>query len=266
MIDRTKPHKDDRADDDLFAVSRIELNTWLQDDALLRSPEPRLHNADRNESEDRINEVEPSPLEYARLKGLARNHLEEGYYEIEDLQNNAIAGLLGDSHLPQFILGDELKVQERMSILKEGASLYASITQQRSQEIIDSLTVPMMESLSRHGRMKLELPLLRSDHQLECDQFGRREGFEVHLQQVKLPLEAVDLEKSQGLSWPARFWKIGDCILEELKAEKVGVSKSTVKVLQDSLNPIWTKEDSKTLWKSELKYKKVHIGLIIASI
>ncbi|KAF8853706.1 hypothetical protein BDZ45DRAFT_657595 [Acephala macrosclerotiorum] len=102
----------------------------------------------------------------------------------------------------------------------------------------------------------LELPLLRSNHETDCKAFASREGFDITLQDVKLPLELVDDEKNEGLSWPSRFWEMGLETLQKLKAEKLSISKNTFMFINDCLKDDWSEDDAKALWDDEQKYKK----------
>jgi hypothetical protein len=198
-----------------------------------------------------------APLEYARASGLTRNHVTEEYAEVDAIQDDVYPGCLADSHLPQFDLGTGFKVEERVSVSKEGAALLASVAHEEVAESIDALILPMLGARSSTCKAKLELPLLRSDHETDCKNFGRREGFEIKLQDVRLPLESVDEENGQGLGLPSRFWNIGPKLLEQLKGEKIGISKDTIAYLQDALKAAWTAEDEENLWNSEIKYKRV---------
>lgn len=210
-----------------------------------------------SESDDESEEIDPTPLDYARMNGLARNYLAEKYAEVEAIQQDTVLDLLPDSHIPQFKLGEEIKVEERISVSKDGATLLASIARAETVEIIDALIIPMLEPKKNIATLKLELPLLRSHHKTDCKNFGKREGFEIRLRDVKLPLEAVNEEAGQGLGLPARFWDIGPQVLEQLKAEKINISKDGLSCLQESLKVVWTKEDSQGLWNSEVKYNRV---------
>jgi hypothetical protein len=165
--------------------------------------------------------------------------------------------LADDSHLRSFDFGPELGVEERLSISKEAALLLASITREQTAEEIDVLVSPMLHSIDGIKKLKLELPLLRSDHEADCKEFGRKEGFEIKLKDVKLPLEIVNIENGEGLQWPSHFRALGTKIAKELKQERISVSKDTVGYLSRKLTSVWTEEDEEDLWKREQSYKRV---------
>lgn len=203
-------------------------------------------------------EEEPSAVEYARANGLSRNYLAEalGISDLQQLQSS-LQDALSDSHLHQFNLGPPLKVEERLNLSKDAATLLQSVMRGEVREDIDALVTSTPNAEKRRRPSKLELPLLRTDHATDCRSFGSREGFDIKLQDVKLPLELVDDEKNEGFIYPQRFWDIGPQILHKLKTEKLSATKETVKCIADSIAPAWSEEDAKALWDGELKYKRV---------
>lgn len=259
MADDADIHERGDADEDLGNVSSAgilsEASANVDDTELTRHLENQAR--DEPKSDDESEEIDPTPLDYARINFLARDHLAENYAEVEAIQQDVVLDLLPDSHLPQFKLGKEIKVEERMSMSRDGAALLASIARAEGVEAIDSLIIPMLELKKSVATSKLELPLLRTHHKSDCKSFGKSEGFEIRLRDVRLPLEVVNEEAGQGLTWPARFWGIGSQVLEQLRAEKIGVSKNGMNCLQESLNVVWTGEDNQSLWNSEVEYKRV---------
>lgn len=208
--------------------------------------------------EEEIDDEMP-PLQYARSNGLARDHLTDQlvFSELAKLQRSVQNCLTDDNELHKFDFGKELNVEERIAISREGAQLLSSIVQQETAEGIDVVVLPMLGTRRFAGRARLELPLLRTDHEADCKNFARRDDFEIKLCDIKFPLEMVNEEKNEGLAWPRRFSSLGVEILEQLKQEKFSVSKDDLHYLQDTLRHSWTEEDDKALWNSAQKYKYV---------
>ncbi len=204
-------------------------------------------------------EEDVSPLTYARLNGLYRDYLSEnlGFAEVKGLQWRVDGVLFDDAHLPQFSLGTGFKVEERIALPKDAAPLLAWVTREETKDEIDSLAAPILDGHLHSKKRRLELPLLRSDHEMDCRQFARREGFDVRLEDVKLPLEVVNDYNNEGLNWSADFCNLGSGLLEELKLEKIQVTKDAIIYLQESLNVIWTEDDDLNLWAGELPYQRV---------
>ncbi|PVH82193.1 hypothetical protein DL98DRAFT_457219 [Cadophora sp. DSE1049] len=99
-----------------------------------------------------------------------------------------------------------------------------------------------------------DLPLLRSDADTDCSNFASREGFEIKLRDVKLPLE--DVGEGEGFDWTKQYENLGTVILQDLKAEKISVTREAVAFLQACANVAWTEEDETQLWEKEQRYKR----------
>jgi hypothetical protein len=200
---------------------------------------------------------EPSPLQYARSNGLARDYMGDqlAFSELVKLQTAVQHGLTDNNELHQFDFGSEVKVEERLKISREGALLLSSVSQE--DEAINALVLPMFKTRSITKKARLELPLLRTDHEKDCKNFARRDDFEIKLCDIKLPLEMVNEENNEGLVWPSKFSSLGEELVEQLKQEKISVSRDVLSYLQDVLTNDWTEEDDKSFWESEQRYKRV---------
>jgi hypothetical protein len=198
-----------------------------------------------------------SPLEYARKNGLSRDYFTEPYLISNlDMPRDCQEGVSDHSHLPQLSLSGTVNTDERLTISKEAALLIASVSRQETSEWADSIMLQMIGS-RKNRNLRLELPLLKSDHETDCKRFAKREGFEIQLKNVKLPLEVVDEETNGGLTLLASLWNKGTEMLDELKRERLEVSKDTLVRLQNILKNDWAEEDEKTVWASVQMYRKV---------
>ncbi len=208
---------------------------------------------------------ENTPHEYARKSGIVRDYrtflAEE---ELEDLQRNAETGISDHSHLPQFDFGPEPKLQERPSgssvISKEAATLLAWVSHEVSEDDvkdIDATVLLMLRPVPSTNKLKLELPLLPTDHETDCRWFARRDNFEIKLQDVMLPLDVVDDEKCEGLTWPARYWNIGPETVERIEKEKLQTTREALSYIQQKSKCEWTAEDEKDLLASLQTYRRV---------
>jgi hypothetical protein len=117
--------------------------------------------------------------------------------------------------------------------------------------------LPSADSSRRSRGKRLELPLLKTDHEIDCKEFARREGFEIKLKDVKLPLEMIDDERDEGLEFPTGSWDRGAELIEELSREKLSVKKETLFYIQDALKIEWDGEVEKEVWASVQNYKRV---------
>ena len=198
-----------------------------------------------------------SPLEYARKNKLSRNHLEAPVFgpSIERLKKGGTE-LTDDSHLPQFELTANVNADERLTISKYAAKLIASVSCEESSDWVDNAMLQMIDT-RKCKNLKVELPLLRSDHETDCKKFSRRDGFEIKLEDVVLPLEMVDEINNGGLGFSPIMWNREVEILEVLKKEKLEVTRDTMKYLTNTLKSDWTEEDERRIWHSVRIYKKV---------
>ena len=207
-----------------------------------------------NSSDDEDGDV--SPLEYTRANGLSRNYLVDSssFVEMEKLRHLVDRDVANDSHLPQFDFGPNVSIDERISMPHDATSLLASVAHEDNVEEIDALVLSMLPNVRK---LKIEPPLLRSDHQQDCREFGHREKFEIKLKDVKLPLEMVNEENGEGLAWPPSYRTLGATVMEELKNERICVSKDTMSYLSTFLMAAWTVEDENKMWDVENSYKRV---------
>ncbi len=200
---------------------------------------------------------EISALEYARMNCLSRDYLKEPYLiSILNVFGDYRNRLTDDSHLPQFEMKTNINADERLTITRDAALLIASVTREEPHEWVEDFVLGSMIG-RRHKFSRLELPLLKTDYETDCEQFAQRDGFEAKLQNVKLPSEIVDEENSGGLIFSPSLWRKGTEILDGLKREKLEVSRDTVVFLQTIHNIDWTQEDEEQLWKGLHTYSKV---------
>jgi hypothetical protein len=211
------------------------------------------HSVSCSEDEDDI-----SAVEYARLNGLARNHLTEPFpfSVFHRLQENIDDGLTDDAHLQQLDLLTDFSVSERLTVSKDGAQLIASVLYPESDESIDTVVLSMLGS-TELKKMRIELPLLRTDHGSDVKEFARRDTFEPQLKDVRFPLEVLDSDRFEGLEFPSALWNLGAETMEELRKEKLLVTRESLQYIQNSIKDDWTDADEKELWRSTQEYVRV---------
>jgi hypothetical protein len=214
---------------------------------------PASNNPDHSQSNEEEEDV--SPLEYARKNGLSRDYLKEPYLVSNlELHGDCQGGLTDDSKLSQFELTASVRTEERLAISKDAAGLIASISHEESSEWVEGTVFRMIDT-RKYRKLRLELPLLKSDHETDCKKFAQRDGFEMKLQDITLPLETV--EEGNTLGFSPSMWCKGAEILEVLKKEKLEVSRHTLVYLQNNLKNDWTDENEKKTWHSVCKYRRV---------
>ncbi|KAK0120716.1 hypothetical protein ONS96_010919 [Cadophora gregata f. sp. sojae] len=200
-------------------------------------------------------EDEISPLQYARQNGLSQDYLSSnlGFPELKQFQHELLDDFDDDANLPRLDFGAGVKVEERLSCSKDAVAVLAWVMQEQQPDEINALTTPFFRTTHKRDK-KLELPLLRTDVDADCRSFASREGLEIKLRDVKLPLEAVG--EGEGFDWTGQYENFATVVLQDLKAEKITVTREAMAFLQACANAAWTEEDEAELYEREQKYKR----------
>ncbi|KAK2746993.1 hypothetical protein FQN57_002565 [Myotisia sp. PD_48] len=178
-------------------------------------------------------EREPSLLEYARFHGVAQDHLAPDLRELisslveepcdeldEDIFQEAKSGALN--------VLKEIQT-EKLSISKASAAFLSSITNPRFA-VRDSLDTKYTPKRQQKPQLKLDLPLLRSDNEL--DLISWRNQASLDKLELDLPLEVVDEENDEGIGFPTYFADLATDIKSQVAQEKLSCSPSTLRYLQ----------------------------------
>jgi hypothetical protein len=205
-------------------------------------------------------EEDISAVEYARLNGLARNYLTDKTHStvLGGLQGTLDNGLVCDTHLQQLKIPVDCNTCERLSISKDGAQWLSWVMHPEPYEAIDVIGSFILESLE-FKRTRLELPLLNSDHESDVMGFATRDTFELQLKDVRLPLEVLDIERNECLNFSTGLWNLGTEILEELKREKLLVTRESLQYIRSAIRWYWDDVDEEELRGNKKNYARVSI-------
>ena len=202
-------------------------------------------------------DVEPTIIEYARFHGLVRDHRESPPLERLDLSEDLGLSLDDPPELFHIDLNKVQLPQERWAVDAGAASLLSSI--------VESAQDPPPYSdqelgIDRHRvrRMKQELPLLRSDHELDVSRF--RAPIVPDLENEFLPLETVDVEEDEGVEWPSSYYALPDEFTNKAKSEKIEVSQDGFLYLQQTLKYDLEGLEHGTFEYNDSPYKKVNLA------
>jgi hypothetical protein len=200
---------------------------------------------------------ELDPLHYARLHGLAADHLAEPFpmTYIEALQLD-VPGTITENdgllniELPIYIPPEELAVPEGES---------NTFTQVLNGETppLGNVDTSIVESLNirQSKELRVEVPLLRSDHEQDFKAFARWE--DTQFVDGCLPLEPLDDELDEGLGWPSKHHGTSARLIKETQEEKLELSRDAVLALQTYLKDSWTDEDEKKAWAKDMSRYEV---------
>ncbi|KAH8809050.1 hypothetical protein F5884DRAFT_677469 [Xylogone sp. PMI_703] len=202
-----------------------------------------------------------SPREYALSNGLALDHLYNSLplAQLQELRNQ-------DLHTSNIVQFDpavppeftiKIDVDRGLTVSREAVTFLANIEGYYKPGDVEQLVLPLLEQRTRSG-LKIDLPLLKTDHNTDCRSFRDRDGFETRLVDIKLPMEVVDSDKNEGLIWPSRYESLSFDIIADLKEEKLPVMRETVQYLQIICKSAYDEKAENLFRQMETKYRKLH--------
>lgn len=183
----------------------------------------------RHNSSDQTLDPDASVLEYARFHRICKDY--------------ARSDPLDPRYLPQapiFLLQDLTdppgcsRVQpnaapdtsERLEIDAAAVNVLKTVSAfQSNRPVTETYSSPR---LLRH--LKVETPLLNTDHELDSIRFRKRDN--LRLTDVKLPIELTDDEKDEGLSWPSQCHGFSEQFHREIESDRLEVQKQAFLYLQ----------------------------------
>ena len=202
-------------------------------------------------------DVEPTIIDYARFHGLVRDHRESPPLERLALSENLGSALDDPPELFHIDLAKVQLPQERWAVDAGAASLLSSVLESAEPQ------PPYSDEelgIDRHRvrRMKQELPLLRSDHELDVLRF--RSPIVPDLENEFLPLETVDVEEDEGLEWPSSYYALPDEFTKKFSSEKIEASRDGCLYLQQTLKLDFEGLEHETFDYSDSPCKKVNVA------
>jgi hypothetical protein len=200
-------------------------------------------------------EHEPTVLEFARFHNLCSDFT----YELPQCYNSvSISNETFDLDLcdpkdapPLTDPADEL-TKERLAVSKEAAMLLKSV---HSQAEAPHALLLISNGKKRIINLKQEVPILRTDN--EYDLLGFGSVVEPKFTDLNIPLEPIDEDNDEGLGWPSGWVDFPKQCNEQVKSEKLGVSRETLLYLQDAIRNACSPEDSDPIKQETLFYRKV---------
>jgi len=172
-------------------------------------------------------------IDYARFYGLIQDHLEDQPLQGLAAPHDFLSQLDDTADLFQ-ISSDCVKVpEERLPVDAGTASLLSEIAA-LAKHAPPPFDVDSEFEVRRVRRMKRELPLLRTDHEVDLLRFASR--IVPNLEREFLPLETIDEEADEGFEWPSTCHDLPDEYLGKFKAEKLVFPKEALIYLQEVLS------------------------------
>ncbi len=188
------------------------------------------------------------PLDFARYHGLTKDYLSERPLDAAQLPTSLL-DTSEDAWTLEVLQG--FSTRECLTIDKEAAVFLREV-----------LTAPgMTEDVEvEAGRrktsdLKQERPILRSDHEWDVRHFGKIDP--VDLSRINLPLETINEEKDEGLSWPTEDLDLPARFDARANSERLEIPADTLPYLQEALTNPYCPGDDEAIIAEEIKYQRV---------
>ncbi|KAF2708876.1 hypothetical protein K504DRAFT_482355 [Pleomassaria siparia CBS 279.74] len=208
------------------------------------------------QAEEEEDDDEPTILEYARFHGLCVDYTSE-QPRVDDIAIPSSETLQTDLQDPPECPTTNPAIEltkERLTLNKEAALLLQAVHLLRPAPVdneTDKIKLPL-EDWRQSAKLKQEVPLLRTDHELDMKSFGNTDT--PSFTRLEIPLEVINVEKDEGLQWPAKYRDYPAQCDEKARAERLQVSKEDLRFLQGALTDSWTIADSERIKEEGLSY------------
>ena len=204
---------------------------------------------------DMSQDVDPPIIDYARFYGLACDHRQISPLRGLTLPENLGSFLDDPPELFHIDLSNVKVPEERLTIDAGAASLLSSIAESAKHSPSHS---DQDLGIDRHRvrSMKHELPLLRSDHELDVLRFAA--PIIPDLKNEFLPSETVDIEEDEAFEWPSSYYALPEEATKNLESEKIEISKDDLLFLQHTLKSQFESVEHEAFEVDDLPYKRVY--------
>ena len=143
---------------------------------------------------------------------------------------------------------------EKLSLDKEARVLLRYLFAPHQAE--QSAEKAAFERKRQLKRLKLDLPVLKTDHEYDVRLF-RQKTDRILNQDIAFSPIPVDEQNDEGLTWPARYRQLKAEYDYKAYHEKVEIPRSTLTYLKDALSHDLTDEEKDDIYSQGLKYRRV---------
>jgi hypothetical protein len=183
---------------------------------------------------------EPSILEWARAQGICVNYKTELLHtgKLQAPSNDDYDQHLHDPSDTTIANAVSALTKERLTVNTDTALLLKAAQSLQEETVAD---LPAIDSWKRIRDLKHELPVLRSDHELDLLNFGNIAVPD--FKDLQIPSETVAQENDEGFQWPTQYLTFPAQCDEQVKAEKLAISREVLVYLQDTIRDVYVPED-----------------------
>ena len=200
-------------------------------------------------------------LEYARRHELCKDFASENPLQsvIRGMYIPTTVETSNDLQDPDdvFRMPEFLELNERFEVDKDTATVLTQVLRDPGLPDMCHIINNLQSGAARgHGLFpRLELPLLKTDPELDMLRFCRRS--EPDLQRLVLLFEYVDQERGEGYDWPTSMHDLPQKVTAELAGERLQFPKETIDYLLRLQRDDHTTEDEQRTIKEQWSYAKV---------
>ena len=195
--------------------------------------------------------TDPSLTDYARFYGLTTNHLEVDPLAGLLVSENAHVDLEDGPNLFKLDEANAKVPEEKLYIGRDEALLLRSLTESLEHNSFEGVELDP----HRIRNIKQELPMLSTDHETDMREFAP--SLIPDLANEHLPLEMLDEEADEGLSWPSEYAALPDKYLDACRTEKLDVSLDLLDYMRGLLDYDKLVVDHSSFDVEEIPRKKV---------
>ncbi|KAH9881973.1 hypothetical protein J1614_001144 [Plenodomus biglobosus] len=155
-------------------------------------------------------------------------------------------------HLSKPISADKITelTKERLAVNRDAALLLKAVHLLQAAPAAGPSTIDRRKWMLS---LRQEVPVLSTDHELDVLRFGKVTTPD--LGNLRIPSEVTDQEKDEGFEWPSRYFAYPAQCEEQVRGEKLGVTKEALQFLQDTICGNERSEDSEELIAAEQYHK-----------
>lgn len=143
--------------------------------------------------------------------------------------------------------------KERLALNKEAAFLLRTVVTLREPPRDDPLTADARQTRD----LKLDLPVLQTDAELDLLHFGTRIEPNFKSLRTRLPSEDLDEENDEGFGWPTRYSAFPAQCDAKVKSEKLVMTRDALAFLQNAVKDDFSPQDEEVLMVEEMARKRV---------
>ncbi|KAL1798771.1 hypothetical protein ACET3X_002808 [Alternaria dauci] len=201
-----------------------------------------------------LQEQEPGTLEWAQRQGACVDY-ETELLHIGRLQVPASDDYDRHLHDPSdatITSALSTLLKERLTVEKEAASLLKAV---HSLQEVHAVELSAISSQISIRKLKQELPVLQTDHELDLLNFGSLAVPD--FRNLRIPSEITAEQNDEGFGWPAKYFAYPAQCDAQVKAEKLAITREVLVCLQEATTDAYVPEGGEQMEAESTIQKQV---------